>query len=85
MGRWYRHGRGGGTVCRGTKVLALIKAPKLCFADTGLLVHLMGFRQAADLPGQVLWRAAWENFVIAETRKRLLARGPLPDVKSLPE
>lgn len=54
----------------------LIKAPKLYFADTGLLVHLMGFRRAADLSGHTLWGAVWENFVVAETRKHLLARSP---------
>lgn len=51
----------------------LIKAPKLYFTDTGLLCFLLGFRQPADLRSHALWGAVWENFVIAEIRKRLLA------------
>ena len=56
----------------------LIKSPKLYFADTGLLTALMGFRRAADLTGHALWGAVWENFVISELRKRLLAKPPVP-------
>lgn len=56
----------------------LIKAPKLYFADTGLLCHLLGFRNPGDLPGHALWGAVWENFVVSETRKRLLDTGRPP-------
>lgn len=56
----------------------LIKAPKLYFADTGLLCYLMGFRRAADVPGHPLWGAVWENFVVSEVRKRLLAFASAP-------
>jgi uncharacterized protein len=56
----------------------LIKAPKLFFADTGLLCHLLGFRDPGDLSGHALWGAVWENFVVSETRKRLLDTGRPP-------
>ena len=56
----------------------LIKAPKLYFTDTGLLCHLLGFRDPRDLPGHALWGAVWENFVVSETRKRLLDTGRPP-------
>jgi len=57
----------------------LIKAPKLYFADTGLLCSLIGFRQPGDVQSHALWGGVWENFVVSEVRKRLLARpGPAP-------
>ena len=56
----------------------LIKAPKLYFADTGLLCHLLGFRAPADLLAHPMWGAVWENFVISEVRKRLLDTGKPP-------
>ncbi len=56
----------------------LIKTPKLYFADTGLLCFLMGFRQASDIAGHALRGAIWENFVVSEVRKRLLARTNAP-------
>lgn len=56
----------------------LIKAPKLYFADTGLLCHLLGFRAPADLLAHPMWGAVWENFVISEVRKRLLDTGTPP-------
>src|SRR5450759_1414025 len=58
----------------------LIKAPKLYFADTGLLCFLLGFRQPADLPTHALWGAVWENFVVSETRKHLLAARQRPSL-----
>jgi hypothetical protein len=51
----------------------LIKAPKLYFADTGLLCFLLGFRYPADLASHALWGAVWENFVVSEVRKRMQA------------
>ncbi len=56
----------------------LIKAPKLYFSDTGLLVFLQGFRNPKDLPAHALWGAVWENLVVSEVRKRLLASGRPP-------
>jgi len=56
----------------------LIKAPKLYFADTGLLVFLQGFRSSQDLPAHALWGAVWENLVVSEVRKRLLHSGKPP-------
>ena len=48
----------------------LIKAPKLYFNDAGLLCFLLGFQSPADLRSHSMWGAVWENFVIAEIRKR---------------
>ena len=56
----------------------LIKAPKLYFADTGLLAFLQGFRRPQDMPAHALWGALWENLVVSEARKRLLAGGRPP-------
>ena len=63
-----------------TRTRRLIKAPKLYFADTGLLCFLLGFRQQADLAGHALWSAVWENFVVSEVRKRLQAMAHPPDL-----
>lgn len=52
----------------------LIKAPKLYFNDTGLLCYLLGFRDLDALRAHAMWGAVWENFVIAETRKRAQSR-----------
>jgi hypothetical protein len=56
----------------------LIKAPKLYFTDTGLLCFLLGIHSAGDLSGHALWGAVWENFVVSEVRKRLLAGSSQP-------
>lgn len=56
----------------------LIKTPKLYFADTGLLCSVLGFRDASELRQHALWGAVWENFVVSEVRKRLLATGRPP-------
>lgn len=48
----------------------LIKAPKLYFNDTGLLGFLLGFQDPGDIKAHAMWGAVWENFVIAEIRKR---------------
>lgn len=55
----------------------LIKAPKLYFSDTGLLCHLLSFDTPATLMAHPMWGAVWENFIIAEVRKRLKA-SPTP-------
>lgn len=51
----------------------LIKAPKLYFNDTGLLCFLLGFRNPDDVRAHAMWGSVWENFVIAELRKRAQA------------
>lgn len=51
----------------------LIKAPKLYFNDTGLLCFLLGFRNPDDVRSHAMWGSVWENFVIAELRKRAQA------------
>ena len=47
----------------------VIKSPKLYFYDTGLLCHLLGIREAAQIPTHPLRGAIFENYVIAETAK----------------
>ncbi len=56
----------------------LVKSPKLYFTDTGMLTHLMGFRNAAELPQHALWGAIWENLVVSELRKAFLVQGQRP-------
>lgn len=56
----------------------LVKTPKVYFADTGLLCFLQGFRQLSDITPHANWGHVWENFVIAEVRKRLLASAHPP-------
>ncbi len=58
----------------------LIKAPKLYFADTGLLTFLLGIRRPDEVPGHALWASLWENFVVSETRKRLMAQAVAPSI-----
>jgi len=47
----------------------VIKTPKLYFYDTGLLCHLLGIRDAAQIPAHPLRGALFENHVMAETAK----------------
>ncbi len=56
----------------------LIKTPKVFFADTGLLIYLLGFREWQAVLESSLWGAIWENFVIAEVRKKFLNAGERP-------
>ena len=56
----------------------LVKSPKLYFTDTGMLTHLMGFRNADELSRHALWGAIWENLVVSEIRKTFLVRGERP-------
>jgi predicted AAA+ superfamily ATPase len=58
----------------------LIKAPKLYFADTGLLTFLLGIRRQEEVPGHPLGGSLWEHFVISETRKRLMAQALAPAI-----
>ncbi len=47
----------------------IIKSPKLYFYDTGLLCHLLGIREAAQIPTHPLRGAIFENHVVSETAK----------------
>jgi uncharacterized protein len=58
----------------------LIKAPKLYFTDTGLLTYLLGIRHQDEVSGHALAASLWENFVVSETRKRLLAQSIAPSI-----
>lgn len=53
----------------------LIKAPKLYFTDSGLLLYLLGFRSWQDVTAGSLWGAAWESIVVAEFVKVAANRG----------
>ena len=57
----------------------VIKSPKLYFYDTGLLCHLLGIREAAQIPNHPLRGALFENLVVSETAKAYLHhRRPAP-------
>ena len=56
----------------------LIKTPKLYFADSGLLVYLLGFPNWTAVIQHAAWGAIWENLVIGEVRKRFLNGGQRP-------
>jgi hypothetical protein len=47
----------------------LVKTPKLYFHDTGLLCHLLGLRDPAQLPSHPLRGEVFENYVVAEVAK----------------
>jgi len=50
----------------------VMKSPKLYFYDTGLLCHLLGIREAAQIPTHPLRGALFENHVVSETAKAYL-------------
>lgn len=56
----------------------LIKTPKLYFADSGLLVYLLGFPDWTAVIHHAAWGAIWENLVIGEVRKEFLNGGQRP-------
>lgn len=56
----------------------LIKTPKLYFADVGLLLYLLGFRDLASVRVNPLWGAIWETAVISEVRKLFMNAGRRP-------
>ncbi len=56
----------------------LIKTPKLYFADSGLLVYLLGFPDWAAVAHHAAWGAIWENLVISEVWKQFQNRGERP-------
>lgn len=49
----------------------LVKAPKIYFYDTGLLCHLLGLREPAQVPPHPARGALFENLIVAELTKRL--------------
>lgn len=53
----------------------LVRAPKLCFHDSGLLCHLLGIRSREHLDVHPLRGAVFENFVVSEFRKAFLHHG----------
>jgi len=53
----------------------LVKAPKVYFADTGLLCHLLGFPSRAALAASPFMGPIFENFVAAEIVKHQLNAG----------
>ena len=44
----------------------LVKSPKVYFMDSGLLCHLIGFRQADELKNSSLLGSLFENFVLGQ-------------------
>ncbi len=58
----------------------VIKSPKLYFYDTGLLCHLLGIRETAQIPAYPLRGALFENYVIAETAKAYLHHRRTPPI-----
>lgn len=56
----------------------LIKAPKLFFADPGLLTYLLGFTTWEAVTQNAMWGAIWENLVIGEVHKYFLNQGKRP-------
>ncbi len=56
----------------------VIKSPKLYFYNNGLLCHLLGIREAAQIPANPLRGAIFENHVVAETAKAYLHHRRLP-------
>ena len=51
------------------------KSPKLYFADTGLLCHLLGLRSEAELERSPFLGPVFESFVASEIAKRQLGAG----------
>jgi predicted AAA+ superfamily ATPase len=56
----------------------LIKSPKLYFADTGLLCHILGIRRYEDIHLHPLRGAIFENFVVNEIQKLFIHNGQRP-------
>ena len=50
----------------------IVRTPKLFFYDTGLLCHLLGIRERAQLVSHPLRGAVFENYVVAEVAKAYL-------------
>ncbi len=56
----------------------LIKTPKVYFADSGLLLYLLGFPHWPAVVQNAAWGAVWENLVITEVWKSFLNAGQRP-------
>lgn len=56
----------------------LVSAPKLYFADTGLVCWLMGIETAEQLHLNPQYGAIFETAIVCELRKRVLNSGELP-------
>src|SRR6056297_1939086 len=52
----------------------LVKAPKMFFADTGLLCHLLNLQDSSACLNSPLLGHIWENFVLSEIIKTLPAK-----------
>ena len=57
-----------------------VKAPKIYFTDVGLLTHLLGIREQAQIVRDPLFGAIFENMVVMEAFKAKLNRGLPPDL-----
>lgn len=58
----------------------VVKSPKLYFYDTGLLCHLLGIREDAQIVSHPLRGAIFENYVIAEVAKAYLHHRRMPPI-----
>jgi hypothetical protein len=56
----------------------LIKTPKVYFADSGLLLYLLGFPHWPAVVQNAAWGTVWENLVITEVWKSFLNAGQRP-------
>lgn len=56
----------------------VVKSPKLHWFDSGLLCHLLGIREPAQLQVHPLRGAVFETWVVAEVYKALVHRGRAP-------
>lgn len=56
----------------------IIKTPKLYFADTGLLCHLLSIRTVEHLRGHPLLGSIFETFLVGECFKRFYHMGEQP-------
>ena len=57
-----------------------VKAPKIFFTDVGLLTHLLGIREQAQIARDPLFGAIFENMVVLEAFKAKLNKGLPPDL-----
>lgn len=58
----------------------ITKSPKLYFYDTGLLCHLLGVKDIADLKRTNHYGAVFENLIIADRMKTLYHAGERPQL-----
>ena len=53
----------------------LVKSPKIYFMDSGLLCHLIGFRQMSELKNSSLLGSLFENFVLGHIIRTACNKG----------